>query len=169
VSLVTVKALSLWEPWASLMRTGGKTIETRSWPTAYRGPLLICASKRHRKTEVLHLCCNWAFQGGLAPLVGRRLDRTGKTWAANADRLIDALSFGKAVAVVDLYRVERTDSCTLGEVEQEREFGDYSPGRWAWFTRNLRAIEPFEMLGHQGLWNEVLDEERLRPVALAVA
>ncbi|NLE60710.1 MAG: ASCH domain-containing protein, partial [Planctomycetes bacterium] len=41
-----MKALSLWEPWASLMRCGAKTIETRSWYTSYRGPLLICGAKR---------------------------------------------------------------------------------------------------------------------------
>jgi len=40
-----VKALSLKEPWASRIRDGQKTIETRLWATAYRGPLLICASK----------------------------------------------------------------------------------------------------------------------------
>jgi hypothetical protein len=27
-----VKALSLWQPWASLIAVGGKRIETRHWP-----------------------------------------------------------------------------------------------------------------------------------------
>ena len=69
--LVTVKALSVWQPWASLiadwrdvedalerdrvlrqacedigMRFGPKRIETRYWTTGYRGPLIICASKK---------------------------------------------------------------------------------------------------------------------------
>lgn len=41
-----MKAISLWQPWASLIALGIKRIETRGWPTAYRGPLLIHAAKR---------------------------------------------------------------------------------------------------------------------------
>ncbi len=37
-------ALSVRQPWASLIATGRKTIETRTWSTGYRGPLLICAT-----------------------------------------------------------------------------------------------------------------------------
>jgi ASCH domain. len=40
-----MKALSLKEPWASLVLEGRKTIETRVWKTNYRGQLLLCASK----------------------------------------------------------------------------------------------------------------------------
>jgi hypothetical protein len=41
-----LKALSIKEPWASLILSGKKTIETRTWTTRYRGSLLICASKK---------------------------------------------------------------------------------------------------------------------------
>ena len=40
-----MKALSVLEPWASLIMHG-KSVENRSWYMAYRGPLVICASKR---------------------------------------------------------------------------------------------------------------------------
>ena len=40
-----MKALSLRQPYASLIAIGKKTIETRYWATAYRGPLLIVSSK----------------------------------------------------------------------------------------------------------------------------
>lgn len=40
-----MKALSVKQPWAELIASGRKTIETRTWRTKYRGPLLICASK----------------------------------------------------------------------------------------------------------------------------
>jgi hypothetical protein len=39
-----IKALSVKEPWAGMIRSGKKTIETRTWKTSYRGNLLICAS-----------------------------------------------------------------------------------------------------------------------------
>lgn len=40
-----MKALSIRQPWAWLIVHGGKDIENRRWPTAYRGPLLIHAAK----------------------------------------------------------------------------------------------------------------------------
>jgi hypothetical protein len=40
-----MKALSLRQPWASLVVQGRKTLELRSWPTAYRGRLAIHASQ----------------------------------------------------------------------------------------------------------------------------
>lgn len=41
-----MKAISIKEPYASAIRRGEKTIETRTWTTNYRGKLLLCASKR---------------------------------------------------------------------------------------------------------------------------
>jgi len=41
-----MKAVSIKEPWASLILSGKKTIETRTWSTKYRGDLLLCASKK---------------------------------------------------------------------------------------------------------------------------
>jgi len=41
-----MKALSLTQPYANLIRDGNKTIETRKWKTNYRGSLLICATKQ---------------------------------------------------------------------------------------------------------------------------
>lgn len=40
-----IKALSVKEPWASMIRLGLKTVEFRTWYRKYRGPLLIVASK----------------------------------------------------------------------------------------------------------------------------
>lgn len=41
-----MKALTIRQPWASLIAHGVKTIETRSWSTKYRGPLAIHAGHR---------------------------------------------------------------------------------------------------------------------------
>src|ERR671916_581061 len=47
-----MKAISLWQPWASLVIIGAKVWETRSWSTTYRGSLLIHASaKKPSKRE----------------------------------------------------------------------------------------------------------------------
>lgn len=44
-----MKALTLHQPWASLLAAGHKTIETRSWSTPYRGPIAIHASAKVRR------------------------------------------------------------------------------------------------------------------------
>jgi hypothetical protein len=41
-----VKALSVKQPWANLIASGKKTMETRTWGTTYRGELLIVSSKK---------------------------------------------------------------------------------------------------------------------------
>ncbi|MCK9568878.1 ASCH domain-containing protein [Candidatus Pacearchaeota archaeon] len=45
---LTMKALSIQQPWANMIASGQKTIETRTWATSYRGDLLICSSKTPR-------------------------------------------------------------------------------------------------------------------------
>jgi activating signal cointegrator 1 len=41
-----MKAISLWQPWASLWFTDSKIHETRHWSTRHRGPLYVHAAKR---------------------------------------------------------------------------------------------------------------------------
>lgn len=41
-----MKCLSVRQPWANIIAAGTKTIETRSWWTKYRGPLLIASCKK---------------------------------------------------------------------------------------------------------------------------
>jgi hypothetical protein len=50
-----MKAISLHQPWASLIAEGRKTIETRRWQTSHRGPLLICSTKLPIVQNVLGL------------------------------------------------------------------------------------------------------------------
>ena len=41
-----MKALTVLQPWASAIAIGNKRIEHRSWPTQYRGKLLICSGAK---------------------------------------------------------------------------------------------------------------------------
>ncbi len=41
-----MKIISIRQPWASLIVTGVKDVENRTWSTRYRGPILIHASQR---------------------------------------------------------------------------------------------------------------------------
>lgn len=63
-----MKAITLWQPWASLVATGAKIIETRSWGTRHRGPIAIHAAMED--SLVVRLC----FDDGHSPhsmLLGR--------------------------------------------------------------------------------------------------
>ena len=40
-----MKALSVKQPWANLIASGEKTIETRTWATEYRGEMIIVSTK----------------------------------------------------------------------------------------------------------------------------
>lgn len=46
LEIITLKALCLRQPWANLIISGQKTIETRKWQTNYRGLILLTTSKK---------------------------------------------------------------------------------------------------------------------------
>lgn len=130
------RALSLLQPWASLVVMGLKKIETRSWRTAYRGPLLIHAS----------------------------LGRKGKVLATEAPFAkyipdFDALPFGAIIGQVHLddvvpveqlfYSNEKLAALTL----EEKAFGDYTKGRYAWLLTDARFFEEaIPVKGGLGIW-----------------
>jgi hypothetical protein len=41
-----MRIITVRQPWASLIVAGVKDVENRTWPTSYRGPVLIHAGKR---------------------------------------------------------------------------------------------------------------------------
>ena len=127
-----MKLISLWEPWATLMAIGAKTIETRSWETNYRGWLAIHASKNGLAKSQLRECLSDPFFA--AALAG-----------------VD-LTPGYIVAVVHLAACVKTEVLSETLTPQERAFGDYHPDRWAWVTDNLfRLSEPIPYKASQGL------------------
>lgn len=164
-----MKALSLWQPWASAIALGAKRVETRSWETLYRGPLLIHAAKRRPVYELLALNSNWTWLAVLRPL--------GKRMGDNL-RIEERLQFGALIAVADLVACRRTNSFTVEELDTrrfadgetheleswtERMMGDFSPGRFGWVLENIRPLaEPIPYRGAQGLFDvpaSVLERE----------
>lgn len=51
--MATMTALSVKAPWSRRIRDREKSIECRTWGTPYRGPLLICSSKRYDKYDLM--------------------------------------------------------------------------------------------------------------------
>lgn len=134
-----MKALSLTQPWASLVAIGAKRIETRSWSTAYRGPIAIHAAARFPK-PCRELCLQVPFYGVLT--------RKG------LERLEDVLPLGAVVAIGQLVDVVPTTHPSLTPTTQEVAFGDFSPARYAWLLSNVLALHrPIPCKGALGLWH----------------
>lgn len=136
-SIVVERAISLTQPWATLMACGAKRIETRSWPTRTRGWLGIHAAKNFPLD-----CRTYCF---LEPFASALV-------AAGVQDLAD-LPRGKLIAVVDLAYCRHTEDLRAGILSPERDFGDYSDDRYAFVTEKVRRLrEPIPMNGALGIW-----------------
>lgn len=135
-----MRALTLWQPWASLMAMGLKQHETRSWGTKHVGPLAIHAAKKSPRTPgplVVMLAAHWGIKVSAAELV------------------LEQMPVGSVVGVVDLVGCQSTLRCDPQDLD--RALGDYGPDRFAWLTRDpAKLADPIACRGRQGLW-------RLRP------
>lgn len=139
-----MKALTVWQPWASLLVHGAKEYETRSWSTRHRGPLAIHAAKRRPPAVA---CRN--------PRIRAALDRAGLTHPRDLRR---SAILG-VVRVVDVHHVEDR---RLFISKEERGLGDWSEGRYAWEVEALEVFEqPRRASGSQKLWNVKLPESKV--------
>lgn len=154
-----IKALSLWQPWASLVRPDVKTIETRSWSTSYRGWLIIHAAKRwHRGAwpegllaAVDELCGIASYPDALplgAIVATARLvdcvpmvqflsrgpgDEPDPAWTPcdGPEPPMPCLAINSDTTSLTLHRPYR-------DVTDQLPFGDYRPGRFAWLLDDIK-------------------------------
>lgn len=149
-----MRAISLWQPWASAIAAGVKTIETRSWATPYRGPLAIHAAKRWTAAEEA-FWVEHVFDDPKSPN-SEAFSRLGIHSCAQ-------LPFGAIVATCELFgclstssHPDATDAMLLQaqpKGEDEESWGNYSEGRFAWLLRNVKAITPVPCTGRQGFFD----------------
>jgi activating signal cointegrator 1 len=147
-----VKALSLTQPWASLVAIGAKRIETRSWSTSYRGRVAIHASKgfpRYAKD----LMWQEPFLGCLREAGIVRFNIfLGVAGEGEANMPVGAVI--ATAALSDVWEIKRPgDADRWGLSKQEIAFGDYGVGRYAWFLRDIEPLaDPEPAKGALGLW-----------------
>ena len=129
-----MKVLSLTEPYATLIKNGMKTIETRSWKTNYRGKLYIHASS----TKI------------------PKAYKDNKELMSLVD--INNLNYGNIICMCDLVDcVEMTDEF-INDIKRNKKneylTGIYSNGRYAWIFKNIEILDkPIKAKGHLGIWN----------------
>lgn len=163
-----MKALTLTQPWASLVALGAKRLETRSWSTPHRGLIAIHAAKGYKLHEMADLMSSWNFRSALLPLLGPMGSEP-----MEGPRSWEKLPCGSVIAICELTAVRRTDHLSVGELDEsrwhegykevvgwsERMFGNYAPGRYAFTLENVRQITPIPARGMLGLWDWQADAD----------
>ena len=159
-----MKALSLTQPWATLIAIGAKRIETRSWSTKHRDVVAIHAARGFPR-DCRDLCWDAPFRAALKS----HIDFRGYSDIESHSIERFGLALGAIVATADLvecfhtgdtlnYRnATRTVRCNGGYdytiTPNEIAFGDYSPGRFAWVLKNILPLpRPIPCKGALGLW-----------------
>jgi len=138
-----MKAISVKQPWAALIRVGFKTIETRVWTTKHRGDLLICASAKpiipipptEPYEEIMTKCVYY--------LNRNRFD---------LERFREMLRSGRQICVVELYDIQ-----PMTAEHEKAALCDVYPGAYSWFIRNVRPVSILPVKGQLGLF-DVPDE-----------
>lgn len=159
------KVLTLHQPWASLVAWGYKRIETRSWPTSYRGPLAI-----HAALEFPRYARKWLEalieEGKEEFLEPFRRGRTGDLWA---EEIIEELPRGVLLCTCRLSNCLPAEKFHVSKQlapayfsdpwggyyisEREQRFGDYRPERFGFILTDLQGLaEPIPARGYQRLW-----------------
>jgi hypothetical protein len=137
-----MKAISLWQPWASAIAAGLKQVETRGWSTSYRGPLAIHAAKHRTLDEEIF----W----------GLNIENTGlmDSFKSIGVSSFDELPFGAIVCTCVLEHCAHSESfgSTWALSETEELFGNYSCGRFGWILRDVVPITPVQFKGRQGFF-----------------
>lgn len=138
-----MKALTLWQPWASLIMGGFKTYETRSWSTSHRGLLAIHAARKEPR---------W-----VSDLLNRQLNDANRLfWHCLTQMGYEAfpqLPRGKILGLVEINGILRVEEIRHRVTEMDLAFGDFSDGRFAWRINNIIPFDkPISVRGHQGLW-----------------
>lgn len=129
-----MKALSLLQPWATLVVIGAKKYETRGWRTFDRGRILIHASLG--KSPGWDIAHEQPFK--------KFIDCYGGFLK---------LPFGEIIGEVRIEQIKPTEEIRAKLSADELAFGDYGTGRWAWrLAKPVLYREPIPCKGALMLW-----------------
>jgi hypothetical protein len=143
-----MKALTVLEPWASLLAAGVKGYETRSW----QPPATVI-----KQQIAIH-----AGMGGQGLVMVDRDARLGEI----CDRRLGyehIYGFGRILAVARIAFVIPSDGLVARALlAEERALGDWSPGRFGWRIDQVCPLpRPVPCRGRQRLWTLPAEVEQL--------
>lgn len=158
-----MKLITLHEPWATLLATGQKAIETRHWDDPYEGPVAIHAAKGGLSLRDLTDCCfEPRFFEALDTFWPRFNSWNSRDAATRPNlRKAEVFPFGCIIAVGTLVDCLVTEGigCLSGVFDdyphlntpKERAFGDYSPRRYGFVFAEMKRLKlPVPYTSRQG-------------------
>jgi hypothetical protein len=161
----TIKAITLYEPWASLMALGEKAVETRSWGARHRGWTAIHAG-RSFTAAMKQVCLSRAF---IKPLTDAGLLVSATGMVGGRIMIDHRFPLGKVVALgyLEASISVRSDLVRgiLASRPAEVHYGNYEPGRFAHLYSVVVPLSvPIEARGLQGFWDWTIpDGVAIRP------
>jgi hypothetical protein len=133
-----MKAISIHQPWASLIALGEKKFETRTWKPTHQGEILIHASRTFSETERLLL----------------QQEPFKTVFAKHGVKYSTDLPTGVPIALATIDKVLLAEEIIHDLSDQERSFGDYRQGRYAWLLKNItRLNNPPPLPGRQAIFD----------------
>lgn len=143
--ILLMKAITIKQPYATLLALGHKQYETRSWATTYRGDFAIHAGKTMDRK---------AFED--AEIV--------ELLKAAGYQEIKELPLGAVIATCTLVNcmkvTENASHQGYAMTEKTRidgipyKLGDFSEGRYAWVFENMQILtKPILMSGRLSIWD----------------
>lgn len=140
----TVRVLSVRQPWASLIVTGIKDVENRTWSTPYRGTIYIHASQRFDNDAMDYL-----------------VEYGEAIFGDAAQEVLESLVHHPRGAL--LGRVTLSDIIPFEEENLDQLSPWHFEGNLGWYLENAEMFEePIPMNGKLGLFSIELDTSRIR-------
>jgi hypothetical protein len=126
-----MKALTISQPYASLIANGEKWVENRCWGTHYRGPLAIHAGKGTQYLTRQQLA---TYPSGCIIAVAELVACINIARGRRFDRMTE---ISPGITIDDVLKHEHTE------------------GPWCWVLSDINQLcEPIRCNGIQGLWDD---------------
>lgn len=127
-----MKALSLHQPYASLIADGIKTLESRKWHANFSGDILICATKKYQ----------------LYPSTERILKEINPLWSPRNEQ---EMRYGCAICIAEV------TNCRKFKKDDDVNVLCAWFNGYVFELTNIRPVTPFPVIGRQRFF-EVPDE-----------
>ncbi len=126
-----MKAITIEQPFATLVAMGEKTIETRAWSTDYRGPIAIHSKETYKAVKDAYICSVIDTHG---------LD-------------VESLPKGKIIATAKLVDCRKIETQSIPCYPQ-LAFSTFNPGWYELIFEEILLLEkPIPADGSSGLWD----------------
>ena len=141
-----IPAISLWQPWATLVALGLKHYETRHWrcPERFIGCDVAIHSAKRWNSAMADFCRDPAITAALsqAGFERRTYGKKCPSYRLPLGQIVAVVRFGVCLPTTDVY-----------PQPFEKLVGDYRPGRFAWPINSVRRLlNPIDEVGRQGFW-----------------